>query len=399
IHLQNYLGCDSLVTLNLLVNNPSTKNISASICSGSSYSVGSSSFNATGIYAIHLQNYLGCDSVVTLNLVVGSSFTASVSITSSTPSTICFGTPVIFTASPINGGLQPSYQWLKNSTIVGVNDSIYTDSLLANNDVISCKMVSNGSCVSAVPVNSNTLSFNVNPLPATASAMINSPLCEGGNLVLFTQYLANANYTWSGPNGFTSNAQAIIINNATSLMNGIYSVHSTVNGCSSPTFSVVATVRPIPAKPLVDNTFGNILNSSSATNNQWLYNGNILIGATDSNYVAHQNGYYQVQVSNSYGCTNTSDSLLLANVGIENLEEQDVVKIFPNPFANSFSLECSIAINRYEIIASDGTIIKQSINPEHNTSIDLKDFPSGIYYLRLTKGTQNFTYKLIKQNQ
>jgi hypothetical protein len=69
-HLTNYVGCDSLVTLNLTVKQTSNKAVIAFICQGSSYTVGTLIYNTTGVFVTHLTNYVGCDSSVTLNLTV-----------------------------------------------------------------------------------------------------------------------------------------------------------------------------------------------------------------------------------------------------------------------------------------------------------------------------------------
>ena len=69
--LVNVSGCDSIITLNLAVNEPSdTLHLNRSICAPASISVGNNTFNATGIYTVNLVNLFGCDSVVVLNLMV-----------------------------------------------------------------------------------------------------------------------------------------------------------------------------------------------------------------------------------------------------------------------------------------------------------------------------------------
>ncbi len=63
-------GCDSLVYLNLVVNQPQTEDITATICEGESYSVGDSTYATTGIYNNVLTSTAGCDSLVNLDLTV-----------------------------------------------------------------------------------------------------------------------------------------------------------------------------------------------------------------------------------------------------------------------------------------------------------------------------------------
>jgi gliding motility-associated-like protein len=61
-------GCDSVVTLNLHLYPPTVTNVPIVICSGSSYTFHGNTYNTLGNYPVTLQNQLGCDSVVTLNL-------------------------------------------------------------------------------------------------------------------------------------------------------------------------------------------------------------------------------------------------------------------------------------------------------------------------------------------
>ncbi len=68
--LVNHLGADSIITLHLTVNNHSNLTINDSICQGTAYYFAGDTLTTAGIYVDTLTNYLGCDSMITLNLVV-----------------------------------------------------------------------------------------------------------------------------------------------------------------------------------------------------------------------------------------------------------------------------------------------------------------------------------------
>jgi hypothetical protein len=70
--LTNAVGCDSVIILNLTVNQPSATTITQTICAPNSYTFNGQSYNATGTYTATLTNAAGCDSIVTLNLTVRS---------------------------------------------------------------------------------------------------------------------------------------------------------------------------------------------------------------------------------------------------------------------------------------------------------------------------------------
>ena len=81
--LTNYLGCNSFITLHLQVKSISTKTISQTICAGNYFNFNGKNLSQTGTYKDTLQNYLGCDSIVTLHLSV------SPPLTSISSATIC----------------------------------------------------------------------------------------------------------------------------------------------------------------------------------------------------------------------------------------------------------------------------------------------------------------------
>jgi hypothetical protein len=98
-----------------------------------------------------------------LIMVVDPISTVSVLIGALPGTTICFGTSVLFSATPTNGGTAPTYQWKKNNNpIAGANSATYMDSGLANGDRITCDLTSSLNCTTGSSVTSNELRFTVN---------------------------------------------------------------------------------------------------------------------------------------------------------------------------------------------------------------------------------------------
>lgn len=101
-------------------------------------------------------------------------------------------------------------------------------------------------------------------VPAQASN--NGPVCWGDTLKLFgSPTIAGGNYSWTGPNGFTSTQQNPIILNPTAANDGDYVL--TINGSSSDTTHV--TMKPRPSNPVVTHTqpacAGSLLNLSAVS--------------------------------------------------------------------------------------------------------------------------------------
>lgn len=103
--------------------------------------------------------------VVSSNIpvAVNTPATPSVSISANPGTTVNQGTQVTFTATPVNGGTAPTYQWMLNNVPVSnATNSTYTTSALVNNDVIGVSMTSNKPCVNPTTIAANPVSVHVN---------------------------------------------------------------------------------------------------------------------------------------------------------------------------------------------------------------------------------------------
>jgi gliding motility-associated-like protein len=63
-------GCDSIITLHLTIIDSVVVHLDQTICSGGSFSIGNNTFNKTGNYTVLLDAVSGCDSIIHLNLTV-----------------------------------------------------------------------------------------------------------------------------------------------------------------------------------------------------------------------------------------------------------------------------------------------------------------------------------------
>ena len=64
-------------------------------------------------------------------MIVNPTTAPSISITSNA-NTICSDTNIQFTATPLNAGSTPSYQWKLNGNNIGTNSSVFNSSLINN---------------------------------------------------------------------------------------------------------------------------------------------------------------------------------------------------------------------------------------------------------------------------
>ncbi len=124
-HIENALeGCDSLIILNLTVNNNSTSQLNEEICEGDVFQVGSEIFDKTGNYNITLQNYYQCDSVVFLNLTVIDNSEATIK------EEICEGEVYTIGSTLLN---ETGYYELHIPNKAGCDSTVYLDLLVHEN--------------------------------------------------------------------------------------------------------------------------------------------------------------------------------------------------------------------------------------------------------------------------
>jgi hypothetical protein len=71
--------------------------------------------------------------------------------------------PVTFTATTVNGGLSPVYQWMVNENNAGTNSMSFSY-LPVNGDTVTCVLTSAEVCTQANPVYSNPIIMEVNPV-------------------------------------------------------------------------------------------------------------------------------------------------------------------------------------------------------------------------------------------
>jgi hypothetical protein len=79
--IPNALGCDSVITINLTVNQPTSSTISPSICYSYTAPDGQV-YTQSGNYTATIPNASGCDSIITINLTIHQNTTSSITPTS-----------------------------------------------------------------------------------------------------------------------------------------------------------------------------------------------------------------------------------------------------------------------------------------------------------------------------
>jgi len=210
-----------------------------------------------------------------ITMLVNPILTPAVNIMVNPSGAICAGTSVTFTATPINGGSTPVYQWKVNGINVGTNSPTFSSSSLLNGDIVNVILTSNANCVSTVTATSNNITMLVNPILTPAVNITANPtgaICAGTS-VTFTATPTNGGntpaYQWK-INGINVGTNSPTYNSASLLNGDIVNVILTSNeNCVSPanatSNSITMLVNPIltPAVNITANPPGPICTGTS----------------------------------------------------------------------------------------------------------------------------------------
>ncbi len=206
-------------------------------------------------------NYFNGTSWVPLNPII-----PGVSITSNSGVSVCSGEDVIFTATPINGGPSPSYQWKLNGFDVGTNSNTFITSTLVNGDMVSCELTSNANCVSSYPALSNILTMLLTPPPSTASAGPDQNLCGLTSTFLSANTVSIGSGSWSIVSGTANITDPMSpTSEITGLMPGTVTLRWTISNPPCPSSYDEVNISVTEPPTIADAGTDQIICSSSGT--------------------------------------------------------------------------------------------------------------------------------------
>ncbi len=359
----------------------------------------------TGEYMGGNSNYEPKTRVYSFQLI--SPNAALVSINSSVSNNvICSGTSVTFTATPTNGGDNPSYQWQVNGNNVGTNSPTYTTNTLSNGSVVTCIMISSSTTIGN-PATSNSITMTVNS-PATPTITVLGPIssCEGSSVNLSVNASNTGStpaYQWTvnGVNvGSSASYYSYIPSNNDVIQCTLFSSSSCITSTNAVSNPFTISVISVPPPSISYN--GGVLTSSSTTGNQWYLNGVFITGATGQNYIPTTNGNYTVTTSFS-GCTSQASAIFnVKDLGLDNLKTDFNLSVYPNPSQGVFNLSFNtIPGESYTLKLIDETgriVMSESVSAQQITytkEFNLSKEASGVYNLFLSDGMNDINRKII----
>ncbi|TAH40936.1 MAG: hypothetical protein EYC69_09715 [Bacteroidetes bacterium] len=119
-----------------------------------------------GTYSVDVRDNANCVSVHAVTVgIANPTLSPAIEVSAFPDSIICDGTDVTFSASVVNAGLNPTFQWKVNGLSVGSNSSVYSSDSLEDGDQILCLLYSSESCPDSSPVLSGTIVMQVEDFP------------------------------------------------------------------------------------------------------------------------------------------------------------------------------------------------------------------------------------------
>jgi gliding motility-associated-like protein len=158
---------------------------------------------------------------VTVNIVQ-----SSIPTTASVTAQLCAGDSIKF-STPFVANSQ--YNWSGvNSFTSNLQNPFIAPATAANTGTYNFYL-SGGGCYG------NTITLNVNVTQLNTPTVVGTQtVCEGQSIYLSaSSNSASANFTWTGPNNFTSTAQSITIAPAQLINSGTYYITTELNGCTN----------------------------------------------------------------------------------------------------------------------------------------------------------------------
>ncbi len=264
----------------------------------------------------------GCDTITSVPVKITLTMVTDTALTASSNSPVCAGAPVYLNA-----------QGPSNATYIWMGPNGYSSTLQNPSFGTSTESLSGIYRVRCTKLNGDTASVTVNVEVGSSlgnfQVLYNNPICAGNDLVLSASHLPRVDYTWSGPNGFTSLAAVNTIANAQTILNGTYTISVTSPGCQSINRSIAvvinAPLNPMPGSngPVCE---ANVLSltSNNRVGATYLWTGpngfsSAIAHSTIANVQTLNSGIYTLTMA-GLGCSSvTQTHAVIVNASIGNL--------------------------------------------------------------------------------
>ena len=238
---------------------------------------------------------------------------------------------------------------------------------------------------------------DANAQPLTVNGVVTDESCADQTDGVISLSFENGDpqsIQWS--NGATTNE-------ISGLNGGTYSVTISINDdCQIVRNFVVETGLPDAPDVLLDINTNELSIVDLFVSYQWLFNGEVIDGATEPTYQPTESGDYTVIVVNDQGCELTANGVDVVISGTNDFAGLRALRITPNPFTDfvlvDFTLDEPTA-PRLELFNVRGQLVRQhqfdaATRQQHRLATN--DLAPGVYLLRIVGTNGSRTVRIVK---
>ncbi len=402
--LVNAGGCDSIVTLNLSVNQLTSSDTTASLCN--SFTWHDSTYKASGDYIWHTTNAMGCDSTRTLHLTIWS-VTSTVSQTNVT----CYGTATgSIEVNPTNGVSPYTYRigtmgsFVPSKNFNNLKAGKYRVTIL---DANGCAGVTNQLTITQ-------------PIAITGTTSVTNATCYGSTngSIAVTPSTGMAPYMYKlGITGIYGTSNVF-----SNLKAGAYRVYiKDANSCEGNAVATITQPNRVSASySKTDETCPNAKNGSvtaicSGANAPYTYRfGSIGSFGANNTFSNLKTGTYRIYVNDANNCSvysiltkvgqtsptcSTPSRIVTANQVIAEAQQGLSVLLTPNPSNSYFTLRVKATTQeavQLKVIDINGrSLFTTKGLPEQAFKFG-ESFAPGVYMIEVRQGDEVKTVKAVK---
>ena len=329
-------------------------------------------------------------------------------ITSNSP--VCLGDTVRITTSLEGSG---TFQWTGPSffTSFAQNPEFVADSI--NDSGNYSVIITGANCAST-----RNIDIEILNTPPAQITTVENEVCEGEILFLSAVDVPFGNFTWQGPNGFTSNSRNAQIINASPSATGEYIISLSVDGCIGRPDTISATVFASPVVTIegpsaVDPSQNTTLFEASGPDGvQYFWNflgnttliTNVLYSSDKDTAIVFWDGgegtvTAQVIGVDQNGCFSESATLNIQveiPTGISDSQSFSNLKLFPNPAQDRVKFYIPSEDMEFRCIDLSGrTVMFKSALPVGYHEEDFSTMDAGCYFIELSNQQRKYSAKLI----
>ncbi|HLP11657.1 MAG TPA: T9SS type A sorting domain-containing protein, partial [Flavobacteriales bacterium] len=278
-----------------------------------------------------------------------------------------------------------TYSWFPGPTSASytVNPVMDATYILTGADAYGC-------------IGKDTLTVDVSP-GLTVTVTGTTTICENESTTLTANASGANSYVWSsGP----STASYTVSPTTTTP----YSVTAidTISGCVGST-TITVTVNPLPDVSVFTLGSGATATNFTADSYLWVFCPIYIpaIGTNDTQfYLSVFTADYAVIITDN-GCTDTSECVTLAAIGIdENIAAEDVFSVFPNPASMQINIKSNSAFTSVNITDVNGKLVISQESTTTTVTVNTAELQNGLYFVQLMNGSKPLSgaHKLVIEN-